>query len=637
MRLIGLFAKPFLFLFLLFTLSRASFLISYSSELIEIGLSNILLSFYHAIPLDISAICYALALPFLLLLFQIFCKKNFLTSFINNYINIVILLIALVYAGETAVYKDWGVKLHYKIFIHLKNPSEMFHTAHFSHFLLFFLNLSFIGILGLYVYTRYFKLKQLSIDRYLTSAQGRIGVKVYHLAVYILVFTLMLFAMRGGFQPIPINQSAAFFSKHVILNDAAVNPIWNLAHSTIENYANLDNTNPYTYYNNDDAIVEVEKIHDIKAKLRETGAISTVKKILQNNKPNVVLIILESWSADIVGSLGSIQKITPEFDQLAKEGLLFSNIYASGYTSDLAMPAILSSFHALPIASIITQPSKFKKLHCISKSFKDASYYTSYHFGGQLIYGNIKGFLYHHQFDQIVEQKDLSDTLPAGKLGIHDEHMFDIFVEDLGSESSAPFFSALFTLSTHPPYDMPIKTMRKYSDYENQYLNAAHYTDSCLGLFFKKAKLQDWYDNTLFVMIADHSHHTPMRWKYCEPRHYKIPLLFYGNVIKEKYRGTINTHLGSQVDLAPTILNQLDLPFDKFPWGKDLLNTASPEFAFYTFYDGFGWIRPYGSFAYEKRYDKYFHKEIDDTLREAELIKEGRAYIQAVFQEYLDY
>ena len=135
MRLIGLFAKIFLFLFILFFIGRASFLITYFSEVSEISLTEVFLSFYHAVPLDISAICFALALPYLMLLFQIFWNKNFLTQFINTYIKVVIFLVALVTAGEIAVYKGWGVKLHYKVFIHLKNPAEMLHTGHLGHYL----------------------------------------------------------------------------------------------------------------------------------------------------------------------------------------------------------------------------------------------------------------------------------------------------------------------------------------------------------------------------------------------------------------------------------------------------------------------------------------------------------------------
>jgi len=637
MRLIGIFVKIFVFFLTLFAIGRLVFLMVYFRDLSEIYFPEILLSFLYAIQLDISTALFAISIPFILFIGQLFWNRNFTSSLINAYINILIILVGLIYSAEIAVYKDWGVKLHYKVFIHLKNPTEMLHTAHFGHYLTYLISFFTIIILGLIIYRKYFRIAPFQVDRYISNAQGMFWFRIYHLLICLLVLGIMIIGLRGGLQPIPINQSVAFYSKHVILNDAAVNPLWNLAHSTIGNSVNINNSNPYIYHKQQDALSIVKKIHQRKINNTNINSLRSSSKILKNNRPNIVLIILESWSADIVGSLGGLTGITPEFDRLAKDGLLFSKVYASGYTSDLAMPAIFSSSHALPIASIITQPSKFKKLHCLSKSFNDIGYFTSYHFGGQLIYGNIKGFLYHHQFEEIIEQKDLSNDLPAGKLGIHDEYMFDVFLENLNQKGSNPFFSTLFTLSTHPPYDMPINKFKYFDDYENEYLNAANYTDSCLGLFFDRAKKQKWYDNTLFVVVADHSHHTPMKWRYCEPGHYKIPLLLYGNVIKKEYRGSVNENLGSQVDIAPTILNQMDLPDNKFPWGKNLLDTESPQFAFYTFYDGFGWIRPYGSFAYEKRYEEYFHKVLQDTTKEEELIKEGQAYIQTVFQEYLDY
>ena len=183
--------------------------------------------------------------------------------------------------------------------------------------------------------------------------------------------------MRGGLQPIPINQSDAYYSKNNILNDAAVNPVWNLTHSTIENLSHLDNHNPYTYFGKEEAKNLVEKIYKpeltgVSSRPRRDSAHSNPKpkRILKNKRPNIVLLLMESWSADIIESLGGMPGITPNFDSLTKDGLLFTNFYASGYTSDLAMPAILSSFHALPIASIVTQPAKFKELYCISGSLK---------------------------------------------------------------------------------------------------------------------------------------------------------------------------------------------------------------------------------------------------------------------------
>jgi phosphoglycerol transferase MdoB-like AlkP superfamily enzyme len=275
-------------------------------------------------------------------------------------------------------------------------------------------------------------------------------------------------------------------------------------------------------------------------------------------------------------------------------------------------------------------------LSCTNSSLEAEGYHSSFYFGGQLIYGNIKGYLYYHGFDNIIEQADMDPMLPVGKLGIHDEYVMKRQLKDLNTLQQ-PFFSVLFTLSTHPPYDMPINKFNNFAEIENKYLNAAHYTDSCLGDYFKIAKKTKWYENTLFVILSDHSHKTHKQWNFCAPEHFKIPMLFFGEVLRSKYRGTRIDKIGSQVDVNATLLNQLDIYTKSFKWSKDLLDPRSPAFAFYSWYDGYAWVTPKGHFAYENRFQKYFHLQADSGYSQENLIREGKSYLQYTFQKYLEY
>jgi len=221
---------------------------------------------------------------------------------------------------------------------------------------------------------------------------------------------------------------------------------------------------------------------------------------------------------------------------------------------------------------------------------------------------------------------------------VHDEFLFDLHQEELSKmRNQQPFFSALFTLSSHPPYDMPIKTVRHYGDERNEYLNSIHYTDSCLGAYMAKLKELPFYDNTIFIITGDHGYYAPGSGDKFSKQYNHIPMLIYGQPLKEIARGKQIEHLGSQVDLAPTLLSQLGIDSDKFRWGKDLLDPTSPEFAYYSGPNSVAWVRPYGYFAYENRYAKYMHLELQDSTRQEELIGEGRAYAQMVFQDYLDH
>ena len=128
-----------------------------------------------------------------------------------------------------------------------------------------------------------------------------------------------------------------------------------------------------------------------------------------------------------------------------------------------------------------------------------------------------------------------------------------------------------------------------------------------------------------------------MKWSYCSPASFKIPLLLFGDVLKKEYKGKQIKTIGSQVDIPATVLAQLDLPYNKFEWSKNLLNTNPNEFAFYSWYDGYGWIRPSGHFAYENRFAKFLHLTTDSSKTDDQLIKEGRSYLQYTFDQYLSY
>ena len=149
------------------------------------------------------------------------------------------------------------------------------------------------------------------------------------------------------------------------------------------------------------------------------------------------------------------------------------------------------------------------------------------------------------------------------------------------------------------------------------------------------AKKEKWYDNTLFILVADHSHHSYKRWSYYSPGYHKIFLLLTGNVIKDEFKGKKISKLGSQVDLPAILFTQLGLDYKEFRWSKNLLNPYSPEFASVGFEEGIGWIKPAGNFFYDKRLNIFQNLEIPPQYKDS-LVNEGNAYLQLIFQQYLD-
>lgn len=607
--------RQLVFWLLFFNITRLIFILYYLKIIMveKIRFAEILGVFWNSLKLDLATTCYILIIPFFLLTIQSIWSPKWLNWINKVYSGFVIIVYSLSAAGEMGIYAEWKTKLTYKVLKYLSNPGEIFNSAETGtfYFLIFlFILMCFAGI---YAYLRFFYVQIEHVRRNLW----------FSLVFFLLTPGFIFVGMRGGVQQIPINQSESYFSDHNILNIAAVNNAFNLYISIFENLGNFDH-NPYIF-------MDKRTAEDIIKTIYQSRGDST-QMILKTDRPNIVFIILESWSADLIVSLGGEPGITPEFEKLQKQGILFDQVYSSGSRSEQGMASIFSGFPAHPVSSITVQPDKFVKLPSLVKDLENNGYSSSFYFGGQLIYGNIKSYIIFNRFDKIMEVYDFPKSLPQGKLGIHDEFTLGYMAEDLGTMKQ-PFFSALFTVSTHSPWDQPFEKPLKWGDNEREYINAAYYTDHCLGVFFDKVRTKPWYSNTLFVIVADHSHNSYRNWHPHSREYHKIPLLFFGNVIKDEYQGTMWKKLGNQHDIPATILRQLGLPSNEFQFSKNLLNPFAPEFAYYSTEDGLGWIKPDAYFTYDKTPDFYYwwtDPKIPDSVR-----MEGKAYLQTVFGEYM--
>ena len=618
MKIILSLTKQFIFWLVFFAIIRIIYLI-YNINFIlveDISFWEAVASFYYALNLDIATACYILIIPFFILVIQSFYSPAWINNINKVYTLIIIILFSLIATAELGIYEEWKTKLHYKALTQLTHPSEIYNSAE-THIFFILLGILLIKIIGcFYLYRKFFFDKIIKIKRNI----------IFSIIFFLIMSVILVISMRGGLQQIPINQSQSYYSKHNILNLAAVNSGFNLYISVFENLKNFGK-NPFKYFDDEVAENIVNKIYEIPK--------DTTIQILTNKNPNIVFLIMESWSADLIESLGADPGITPEFHKLEKEGVLFTNIYSPGSRSEQAMASIFSGFPSHPISAITVQPDKFVGLPSITHIFNNKGYSSSFYFGGQLIYGNIKSYIIYNDFDRIIEGYNFNSDIPKGKLGVHDEFVFNRMLNEI-NEDKPPFFSTFFTSSTHSPFDMPMKIKHFRDDNFNLYVNSAWYTDSCLGDFMLKAKRQAWFDNTLFIIVADHSHHSYKHYPYHSKEYHKIPLLFYGNVIKEEFKGKTIDKLGVQTDIATTLLKQLDIDASEFHRSKNLLNPYSPDFAYIAFEEGIGWVRPSGDFFYDNRFDHYYHIHLDTAIQDS-VINEGKAFLQTIFKEYMEY
>ncbi len=615
---IGFLIKLFLLWMLVFALERTIFLAYYHTLLSadSLSIAEILSVYYHAIKLDIATASYLLLFPFLMDVFANLFKSGAFRRISDIFNYFFILIYLMITAGEIGLYGEWKTKLSYKALVYFRNPSEVFNTATTVEIISFLLLVLLQFLLFVWIYNKFVKT---AFDR-----QKSAGLK--SIPVFILVAGFMFIGLRGGSGAIPITASDAYFSKHNILNAASVNSGYNLSFGTID-YFQMKERNIFKTLPDKEAEAIVQGIHTIKK--------DTTVSILKVQKPNIMIVLLESFSGDLIETLGGRPEIAPEFHKMEKEGLMFTEFYATGNRSQQAIGSLFSGLPAIPVTTLTDHPEKYKSVPSLIKMLNNQGYFTSFYFGGDLNYGNIKSYLLYNEFDRLVDGNDFDKSLPKGRLGYHDQYMFEKYHHDL-NKMIKPFFSTVFTLSSHSPYDQPGEHLLKDYKLEKDFVNAAHYTDHWLGDFFDKIKQESWYDSTLIIVLADHSHVSYLNRPLTSFGYHKIPLLLTGGALLDSLRGKQYRKITSNVNIASTLLHQLQLPSNQFSWSLDMFNPCTPPFAYFELNEGYGWKRPQGEVVQNIINNYYFVKKCKNEQCPA-LEKEGRSYVQVLFEEFMGF
>lgn len=606
-RLIFLFLY-WMFWLLSFQLFRLLFLGYHYQKALNIGGSLIGQSIWHGMRMDISFASYILVIPTLLIAFT-GNNWNWYLKLMRGYSISISILMATLVVIDLELFKAWGFRIDSSSLHYLKTPNEAFASMAAAPVVPLTLLLIILSVI-------------------LIKCLVRIGYRSIpffnkvHLTLNFVLFVFLtaclIIPIRGGLQQIPMNESNAYFSNKSFANFAAINVPWNYASSVINSsYSKL---NPYI-------TMEENRAEEIVANLNVAS--SEYEQLIRNaEKPNVVIIIWESFTAKVVRGLGGVPSVTPQFDQLAEQGILFRNIYASGNRSDKGMVAILSGYPSQPIPSIIKIPTKTASLPSLPKSLKQHGYFTSFYYGGETEFANMKSYFLQQGFDRITDKHSFEKADMNSKWGAHDHVVFNRLLTDLDQQRQ-PFFSTIFTLSSHEPFEVPVKKAIPGNDTEHLFMNAHHYTDSALGDFIRKAMTRSWWSNTLVVIIADHGHPLPEK-PAGKLNEFHIPMLWLGGVL-EKRSITIDT-LASQTDLASTLLHQLDLKADEFTWSNDILKKNRTPFAYFAFNNGMAWVKPNGFMVQENVGRNLIEQGGIHSRHEVE---KARAYLQASFADYL--
>ncbi|RSK24140.1 LTA synthase family protein [Hymenobacter metallilatus] len=607
--------RYFLFWLAYFVAAKAVFLLYHAALTATLPPGVVVQVIGYGLRLDASATAYLCIVPFLLFTLGSLVGPRFpLERLLRFFTAVAGTVVAALTTADLELYRAWGFRLDATPLQYLSSPQEAAASAGSAPVAV--LLALFAGLLGLgwFLYT--------GVVGRLPALPAGFGRGRAALAG-LLYLLLLVVPLRGGLQQIPVNQSDVYFSSVPFANHAAVNVPWNVANSIFLQNAG---PNPYQFMADSAARRLVQPLYT-------TRPDTTI--LLRTPRPNVLFLILESFTGKLVGHLGGEAGVTPTLDSLARTDVSFRSLYAAGDRSQKGLVALLSGYPNQPATSIIKYPRKTERLPHLARVLHGQGYSTAYYHGGELAFANMKSYLVTAGYEQLTERADFAPRDQNSKWGAHDHVLLHRMLQELPRQRQ-PFFVTAFTLSSHEPFDVPMRPRFAGTDEASQFRNSVYYTDHVVGRFLAEARRQPWWANTVVVLVADHGHPQPGDTPNHAPAKFRIPLLLTGGALHPAARGRQISTFGSQTDVAATLLHQLQLPTTAFAWSRDLLAPAPAAWpggaAYYCFTDGFGVVTPAGAVTYDNVARQVIERDagVPDTQ-----LRFGQAYEQASFADFL--
>ena len=594
----------------LMALQKPLFLLWYAEQAAEASSAELLGVSLNGLLLDSTVAGYISAIPWLIMLVAewVAIPEKVMRRVLNTYFVIIALIASLMVAVDFGLFRHWGFRLDSTILPYLATPKEAAASVTWSDL--------WPAVLLFVAYAALMIAVWRGVVAIYRSSKANLLHRILHTTIWIVVGGLIFLAIRGGTGTAPANVSKVYFSNNMFLNQAATNPIFSFLSSAARSELKEGD---YRYFSEDECNARFEPLQD------KHSAADTIE-VLNTTRPNVVLVILESFGRTVTDEIIDGKEVTPHLNALKDEGIWFENLFANSFRTDRGTVAIMSGYPTHPKVSVMKYPQKAHTLPAISRSLHKEGYTTRFTYGGDANFTNTISYLYGTDIEHVTDQHNISLDAPLAQWGYADDVVCEYFADEVLELASAekPFFATLLTLSSHEPFDVP------YSAFENKILNAAAFTDECVGKMIERWKDSPAWDNMLVILIADHGIAYPEEFQAGELPRQRIPMLWTGGALKQ--RGiTVDTY-SSQADLAATLLHQMNIPTREFTFSKDILNTANPHYGFWSFNNGFGIISPEGYV----RFDCTNNSAIESSGNNTEqLTLDGETIVQMMHQDLL--
>ncbi len=556
---------------------------------------------WHGLPLDLSVAAYTTA-PIWLATWIGHFWKNTTSEKIGRwlyriYTSTLLTIFLMIIIIDTIIYKSWGFKLDAVALSYLDNPSSIPESLGWGFVILAFL--LFVGIVA-GVSWLFWKLPYSSQNKTFGHSVTTHGAcshshcyggnfwlqRLCLSLLWAVLGGLLFLSIRGGVGRSTANVGMVYYSTVQYHNHSAVNPVFSFFYSLLKEQ---DYSKQAQYF----APEEADKVFN-SLQYNTKSVLLPEDSLLTTQRPNVLLILMESCGGRVVGCTEGNHQTTPHLDSLAASGVFFSQCYANSFRTDRGTICTFSGYPSFPDASVMKMPAKSRVLPSIAGALKSVGYDTEFLYGGDKNFTNMNSYFLATGYNRVLGDADFPAELRhTSPWGVCDGEMMKILRKniDASEKQGKPWFKTLLTLSSHEPWEVP------YARLNDKMLNAFAYLDHSLGQFIASFRQTPAWKNTLIVILPDHGVTWPADINEFDIRKYHIPLIWTGGAVRNS---RVIAKLCNQTDVAATLLGQMGIDHSKFTFSRDVLSqTYTYPLAIHTWPEGYTFIDSTGTTIFD--------------------------------------
>jgi len=556
----------------------------------------------HGLTLDLSTSLYCLIVPFLLSVVSLWTTGRWLRRILTAYHLLLAVVLSLAFVADTSLYPFWGFKLDASCLQYLETPTEAMASVSSGYIVVRLVVLLLVASLIFAAYQRTVRLLRTPSPLTSDSRSAYFG-----LIAALLLVPVFIIGIRGGLDESTTNIGQVYFSQNQFLNHSAINPVFSFLSSFEKTASHIVD---YDYYSQQECDTLMAGLYPATRPSADT--------LLSERRPDIVIILMESAGEVVADAM-------PRLQRLKREGINFSRCYGNTWRTDRGTVCALSGYPSFPTSSVMKMTGKTRHLPSIARTLGRAGYETSYFYGGDINFTNMRGYLVGAGFSQLTWKKDFTmDQQNTSKWGVRDDIMFDAVTDYLLQPHDRPQLIGFSTLSSHEPWDVPIHKL------DEPIKNSFYYLDDCIHRMMERLRQSPRWQQTLVILLPDHSIDYGSIDKF-SPRRDLIPMLWVGGAVRQPRDISV---ICNQTDLAATLLAQLGLPHDDFLWSRDVL---SPDYTYplavHNYNNGFSMTDSTGFMVYDLDVGRTVFQTSADVRR---LERIGKAILQATTRDLKD-